>query len=255
MIEALVLSFALVLARVGAFVGLLPIFGGPQVPRVVKVGISVALVILCLGSEGTIVPASLAALPVEARWLAYGLLLGRETVIGLVLGYAFSLFLVPARIAGEYIASEMGLTLGGLVDPTGDHSASVVTQVLETAATLLFLGLDAHHVLLAALYGTFQRWPVGTLTAGLPLDDLVGGTAAVQEWGLLLAAPVGVCLFLTSVVLALLSRLAPQVNVFNTGFAVRVGVGLGALVLLLPGMAAGLVSAFSHFAQLLQRLV
>jgi flagellar biosynthetic protein FliR len=251
----LVLSFALMFARVAAFVALLPFLGGSQTPRMVKVGLAIALAVLGFGAEGTLPPREFLVHAAAAPWLSVGLALGREVLVGAVVGYVFSLFLMPARIAGEYIAEEMGLSIGGQLDPTANHSSSLISQALETLATLLFLGLDCHHLCIAALYGTFRRWPVGEMTLNLPLAEMIRATAAVEEWGLLVGAPVGVCLFLTSVVLALLSRLAPQLNIFNMGFALRVGVGLISLLVLLPGLASGLVSLFGHFAQLLQRLV
>ncbi len=254
MIEPLALTFMLVLARVVSFVALVPVLGG-QLPRTVKLGLSVALTILSFGADGTVPPAAFLSGAAKSPWLVIGLAMGREIVIGAVLGYAFSLFLMPVRIAGEYIGEEMGLALSGQIDPTADHSAGTVTQLLQMMATLLFLGLDCHHFCIASLYSTFSRWPVGVMNVGLPMGDLVNATAAVEEWGLLLAAPVGVCLFLTSIVLALLARLAPQLNVFNLGFALRVGVGLIALLVLLPGIVAGVIGTFNHFGQFLQRLL
>lgn len=250
MIEVLVVSFTLMLARVGTFLTLVPLLGGRNVPRLVKVGLALALTVLWFGSWPTLPSPSLMAPGTGAPWLRYALALGREAVLGAVFGFAFGLLLVPARIAGEYLAQEMGLTLGNLTDPTAEHPSAVVTQIFEMLSILLFLGLDGHHILLATLHSTFARFPLGGALPGVPVAALVQETAAAQEWGLLLAAPVGVCLFLTTLVLALMARVAPSLNIFSIGFALRLGVGLAALFLLLPDLATGLVRFLERIREL-----
>ncbi len=253
MIEVLVVSFSLILARVGTFVTLVPVLGGRNVPRLVKVGFTLALTVLWFSSGRTLPNPFFLESGIRLHWLGYAVALGREALLGAVLGFAFGLFLVPVRIAGEYIGQEMGLTLGSLSDPTSESSSTAVTQILEMLGILLFLGLDGHHIFLAALHSTFLRWPVGGALPGLPVAHLVYGAAAAQEWGLLLAAPVGVCLFLTTVVLALMARVAPQLNIFSVGFALRLGVGLAALLLLLPELGGALIHLFGQFRELLLR--
>jgi flagellar biosynthetic protein FliR len=241
-------SFVLILTRVGAFVALLPQFGGVRVPRMVKVGLAVALAVLWFGSFGP----PLEALQDEGpgpSWPALILAVGREMVLGGVLGYACGLLLVPARVAGEFVAQEMGLTLGAIADPTSGASGAVLTQLFEAAAVALFFTLDIHHVFLAALHATFERWPVGGGLGALPVGRLVDGAAAAQEWGVLLAMPLLACLLLTTVVLGLLTRAAPQMNLFSVGFALRVGVGLCAAYLLLPELGAALVGILGRLGE------
>ena len=106
MIESLVTGFVLTLARVGTFVQLLPLLGGANVPRTVKVGLSLALSVLICTNEGVVLPAS-----GSSSWLGFGLALGREMILGGMLGFAMSLFLLPAHIAAEFITQEAGFSL------------------------------------------------------------------------------------------------------------------------------------------------
>ncbi|HZU37830.1 MAG TPA: flagellar biosynthetic protein FliR [Gemmataceae bacterium] len=253
MIEAAVLAFSLILARVGTFVATLPLFGGSDVPRVVKIGLTFGLSCLWFGSGLPSLDGLVASAGVG--WPPYVLALAREAVLGAVLGFAFGLIFVPLRVAGEYIGQEMGLALAPLVDPTSDNPAAVVTQVFEMLGMLLFLGLDGHHAFLAGLHVTFVHWPIGG-TGGLPgIPFLVRGASAAQEWGLLLAAPIGICLFATTVLLTLFARAAPQLNTFSVGMALRVVVGLVATIVLLPSMVAALVNIFSRLTDFVYRLV
>ena len=255
MIESWVISFSLILARTATFVAMLPIFGGRFVPRMVKLGLAVSLAVLWVGSPDISEAAASLGSSSRAEWLPYGLALGREIVLGAVLGQVFAVFLLPARIAGEFIGQEMGLALGHLTNPGVESSATVLGEVFEMFGVLIFFGLDGHHVMLAALHAAFLRWPIGGPMGELPVAGLVSALSSAQEWGLVLAAPIGACLFLTTVVLALMARAAPQLNILSVGFSLRLGVGLAALVLLMPEMGRMLAAIFGHCCELVLRLI
>jgi flagellar biosynthetic protein FliR len=246
----------LVLARVGGFVAFLPVFGGQQAPRVVKLGLAVCLTVSWsfdfLGNPDV----ALAQLQRAGdSWFGLGVLMAREILLGGLLGFAFGLLLVPARVAGEFLTQEMGLSFGEIVSPGAGLSGSPVTQFFDLIATLVFLTLDVHHVLLAVFHATFAIYPIGGATPVPNLAGMVAGAEITVGWGLMLAAPTALCLFLSTVVLALMSRAAPQMNMFAVGFPVRLIVGLIALLILLPGIVAALAAIFGKSTELLQRLV
>ena len=250
MIEAIIIPSSLILARVGAFIGVLPILGGPQTPHLVKIGLTMALTVMwsfaMLGQPVPVVPDSVATV----SWI---LALGREAALGAMFGFFFSLFLLPATIAGEYLTQEMGLSFASMVSPAGTGSESTPAMILEMFASLLFLGLDLHHVFLAVLDATFRRFPIGQ-GFSLPMCDPVGATASAEEWGILLGMPVALCLFVTTIALAFLNRAAPQLNLYTVGFPLRLIVGFGALLVMLPYMIAGIVQALTEFADLVTRM-
>lgn len=250
MIAALVVSFSLVLARVGTLVSVMPLFGGSYAPRTVRIGLAMALSVLWFDFSLTSQSALLSE-SAPVAWLAFGMALGREALVGIVLGYMLSLLLVPAQIAGEFITQEMGLSIGSIIDPSSQSPTGVVTEVFQYLGILIFFAVDGHHTLLAILHASFQRWPIGGNIAGLPIDHVVSGTAMTEEWGLLLAAPLGICLFLTSVVLALMARASPQLNIFSVGFALRVGVGLVGALFLMPDLLRGMVQVFESCSEFL----
>lgn len=255
MIEALVLSFALILARVAAFVAVLPLLGPGTTPRTVKVGLSVALAVLYFRLLGA--GAAPAGLVVDGSvsWLAFAVVLAKETLLGAFMGYAMGLVLLPVRIAGDYLGQEMGLALAVQNDPTATNPSLVVSELFQMLAGVLFLGLDGHHLFFAALHSTFLRIPLGNWSGTATTGPMVAGLGAAQEWGLMLAAPIGALLFLTSVVLAFLTRVSPTLNLFSLGGGLRIGIGLAAAFLLLPDFVAALVRALAHMSALLERLV
>lgn len=257
MIESLVLSFTLILARTGAFVTVLPLFGGGTTPRTVKVGLAVALAVLYFLLLHP--AANAAASPLS--WLAFAVVLGREALLGAFLGFAMSLVLLPVRIAGDYLGQEIGLALAAQADPTAVNPSLVVSQLFQMLAGLLFFGLNGHHLFLAALHGTFLYIPVGgpllvpTLRGGSAAAAMTAGLSSAQQWGLMLVAPVGALLFLSSIVLALITRAAPQMNLFSVGFGLRIGIGLAGLFVLMPDFIHALERCIAHMSALLERLV
>jgi flagellar biosynthesis protein FliR len=99
----LVVIFSLILTRVGAFVAVLPLFGGVNVPRLVKADLAFALATVWFGNVCAAPPPWLLDRPPETSYFAYGLAAGREAALGALLGYAFGLFQVPARACGEFL--------------------------------------------------------------------------------------------------------------------------------------------------------
>lgn len=233
-LDAWILSFALILARVGTFIATFPLTGGRNLPRTVKIGLAAALTVMWFGVFGAEASARFVEVASGGRWFPLALVVVREIVIGAALGFAFGLVLIPTRIAGAYIGQEMGLTLGAISDPGNRESGSVVSRLFDALGILMFFALDVHHVVLAAVHATFQRWPLGSALPSFSRTAIVDGVGAAHDWGILLAAPVGVCLFATIVVLALLMKASPQLNLFSVGLAVRVAVGLVATFVFLP---------------------
>lgn len=227
----------LVLARVGAFAAVAPPFAA-RTPRSVRAGLAVALAAFYVATVGPRWEPGFAAAAAEMDSVRYGVALAREALLGTAMGFAFGLFLIPARIAGEFITAQVGLNVSPQVGPTGD-SAGALTNLLETAAALLFLLGDFHHVALAALHGSFALFPLGG--AALPrAAPMVDGLAVAYEMGLLLAGPLALCLFLLAVTLAVMARAAPQLNVYSIGFTLQVMVVLVAGLFLLPELVGAI---------------
>ena len=248
--DALVAAFALTLARVATFIYVLPLLGGPNIPRMVKVGLSMALTAFFFNEASAPILGGTASLGLTT-WLGLGLALGREMILGGIMGFALGLFLLPAHVAAEFVAQEAGLSFANVLTASDGNSASSLTVVFEMLASVAFLTLDLHHGFLLLLQQTFHHMPIGQ-GFRLPNWDLTSVVGAGEEGGVLLIAPVVLCLFLTTVVLALMTRAAPQLNLYSVGFPIRVFVGLGATLLLLPQMMTAMIRMFSLFLDLLQ---
>lgn len=237
----------LLLARVGAFVAVMPPFAS-RTPRTVRAAFAIVLTAFYLSAAAPGWDAEFAAKAADAHPLRYALALVREALLGASMGFAFALFLLPARLAGEFVTLQIGLNAAQAQNPSGPDGGGPITNAFETAAGMLFLVADGHHLVFLALHASFGTLPLG----GTVLPDanpMLSGLSTAYEMGLLLAAPLAVCLFLLSVTLAIMTRAAPQLNVYSVGFTLQVFVALLGGLFLLPEVVRGLTVVVGHTQQ------
>jgi len=211
--------FTLVLVRTSALVMTVPVLGGTGVPSQVRVLLSMALALL-------VTPAQLGGqLSMPSTLLGYVITLGCETLLGLVLGLGVMIILSGVQLAGQIIGQLGGMSLAEVLNPDLDTDVPLLSQVLNMFALAIFVTIGGHRLVLGGLLDTFIAMPAGT---GTPLasfsETLVTLVAQSCELGIRIAAPCTVALLLANVVLGLITRTLPQLNVLSFGF------GLGALV-------------------------
>jgi flagellar biosynthetic protein FliR len=251
---ATILLFTLVLVRVGAFVAVFPFLSGRNTPRLVRAALAFSLamfwfVTLDPRAELPRVP------PAELPWLFYALALGREALIGLAAGFLFSLFLAPVRIAGEFITGQIGLAQSVVLGAAADTAAGPITLILETLAGLIFFSLDGHHIVLSLLHASFARHPLGGSLVLISPPAAVETVIVAQTLGLQLAGPLVLVMFLLTVVLALMARIAPQINIYTVGFTLQAMTALIGLMFLLPDLLRTMAVIFTRIGQLSNQLL
>ena len=247
------IALGLLLARIGAFVSVMPLFSG-RAPRSVRAGMVLVFAAFYVGPAS----ADLGTLPAgsirDVDTLRYGLVVTREALIGAAMGLAFGLFLLPGRIAGEFVTQQIGLNISPQVGPTGTDSAGPLTNILETAGALIFLLVDGHHIVLAVFHASFATLPLGG--SALPeAGPMVTGLASAYEMGLLLAAPLALCLFLLAITLAVMARAAPQLNIYSVGFTLQVFVALVAGLVLVPEFVNILTAIVGRTGEMLPKML
>jgi flagellar biosynthetic protein FliR len=245
-----VVFFTLVLTRVGTFVAVMPLFSGRGTPRIVRVGLAMALAVFWVTTLQ--VPQGLDRLmaPVASSWVLIALTMMREMVLGAIVGLSFALFLAPARIAGEFVAQQVGLGQSLVLGPAGDAPTGPLTAIFETLAGLVFLELNMHHVILVVLHASFAKFPLGGTT--FPIESagvLLHGVASAEAMGVMLAGPLGLCMFLITVVLALMARVAPQLNIYSIGFTLQTAGAIVFTIFLLPDMIQLMGAVFERMKE------
>ena len=241
--------FALSLTRVASFVMTFPLFRSTSIPRFVKVAWAFALTVAALSQSSTITTVSFGTSP----WLPFALSVTREAFVGGVLGFGFGLWLTPAKIAGAYVAQEMGLSIATLTNPSSGESTNVVSELFLSLSVIVFFISDAHLIVIRALLRSFDRFGVGGGVAFEKLIAVAKGVSDSQMMGMEMAAPIGGILLLVTIGLSTMMKAIPQFNLFTFGTAIRVFSGLLTLFVCLPEMIMMMDRVFRNMHNMASR--
>jgi flagellar biosynthetic protein FliR len=226
--------------RVLALFSALPVLGQRSVPVRVRVGLAVLIVV---AAQASLPPMPQVALDSALAFM----LVAQNVVIGLTLGFAVRIVFAAVEFAGELIGLQMGLNYAGFFDPASGGQGTSTSRFFGTVVALLFIVINGHLLVVAALVQSFHAFPVGPEPFGLlrALQPQVWG-AEVFEIGLWIALPLIGMLLFVNLVLGVISRVAAQMNVFAIGFPVTLGVGLLGMLLTLPMMQAPFTMALER---------
>ena len=171
----------------------------------------------------------------------YPLLVLREVLAGLWLGFVAYLFFAIVQIAGGFIDLQKGFGLANVVDPMTGVASPIVGNLKYMVAILVFLAVDGHHYLLGAIMDSYLWLPLENnffqnIYGGALTQFLTETFSRTFLIALQIAAPVMVAVFLSDVATGLLARTAPQFNVFVVGIPLKILVGLVVLMLMMPGL-------------------
>lgn len=230
-------TFLLAFFRLGGMLAWAPVLGHRSVPVPHRAGLA-ALLALVL----TPLLAGSSRGPDDA--LGWALAVAGEVLVGLAIGFVASLVVTAAEVAGELIGFQMGLGLAAVFDPSTGEQESVIARFQQILALLLFLAVNGHHLLIRAVALSFQRIGPGAVLEPAVTGGIGGLGGKLLQSGFALAAPVVGILLVLNVALALLSRVAPQANVFMVGLPLSAGLGV-----------LGLLDALPHFGQLVTGLI
>jgi len=230
-LPALAFHAVLLLARLGAAVMLLPGLGEQEVPMSVRLALVLALVALLLGPLGDGLPPLPAELPELTR-----LILG-ETAIGLWFGMLARLVALAMTQAGQLVALMIGLSSPLQTDPVLGAQSTATGRLFSLLAATLILGTGLYALPLQGLVRSYALLPPGgALPLGGPVELLAQGLADSLGIALRLAAPLVLAAILGNFALALLARVAPQVQVFALAAPAQIIGGLLLLMLVLPAL-------------------
>jgi flagellar biosynthetic protein FliR len=220
-------SFLVLVSRVGGIVAAFPMLGGRTVPAQIKIALVVMLGI-ALSPLIRLPPLSRDAVEMTAG-------LASELLIGLVIGLAVRLLFGALEVAGELLGTQIGFGAVQLLDPMTSQQSSLISEYFRIIASLVFLSLNAHMVVVAAIVSSYDAIPPfgATLSPALGEEVLLLSQHMFLV-ALQLSAPVLVAMILINVLLAMLGRAVTQINVFVLSFPLTIAGGLLVLGLALP---------------------
>ena len=236
------------LSRILGLIAAAPLFGNASIPASVKVALGVILALIMAPA----IPALPGADPVSMAGL---LIVLQQMLIGLAMGFAMRIVFAAIEMAGEVASLTMGLGFASFFDPQTKGRSSAVSQFLALIATMAFLAANAHLLLIEALAESFYTMPI----SAAPMSS--GAALEVARWGghiftaaLQLSLPIVAALLITNVALGILTRAAPQLNIFGIGFPISLGVGLLVISLALPYLGQPLLNLFNKGIETSRRL-
>ena len=226
-----------------------PVLGNRSIPMTTKVGFAIVVALL-------LAP----VLPPMARidpGSAAGVLIGiQQLLVGLAMGFTIRIALSAAQMAGQLSGLQMGLGFAVFYDPRISGQTVALGQFLGLFAILVFLSVDGHHVVIKVLAESFSALPISEV----PLNPL--GWRVLADWagaifraGLVISLPLIAALLLANIAVGIMTRAAPQLNMFSVGFPLTLITGLVALYLAAPYIGPALVDLFEQALLAMGRVV
>lgn len=218
-ISTWVASFILPLFRIGAVLMTMPIFGTTLVPKRVRLYFALAITVV-------VVPGLPPMPQVHALDLSALLLIAEQIIIGALMGLSLQLFFQAFVVAGQIISIQMGMGFASMVDPANGVSAAVIGQFLTMLVTLLFLGMNGHLVVFEVLTESFTTMPVGSAMLINHFWEMANKLGWVLGAAMLLVMPAITALLVVNIAFGVMTRAAPQLNIFSVGFPLILVLGL-----------------------------
>ena len=237
-VEAQLWLWMVAMLRPGAAMLAAPIFGAPAVPVQLRLIIALALGIPALSAAPFALPAD------GLASIAGFMLIAGEVMAGLALGFAVQIGFSAAVVAGEVIGNAMGLGFAAMMDPASGQQNPVVGQFLSILATFLFLAVDGHLALASTIVESYRALPPGD--AWMSADTIRGLVmfgGVLFAAGLSIALPVAFAIILVQILMGLLARSAPQLNLFAVGFPAALLAGIVLLAIAAPVIGEGIIAA------------
>ncbi len=215
------------LARVLAMITSSPILGNKQLPRRIKIGLAILLSI--------VIAPTLDPMPDVQIGSPQGLLiLVQQIIIGTMIGFIIRMVFTAVEMAGEFAGLQMGLGFASFYDPQNSSYSPVIAQWLGIIASLIFLSMNGHLILLSAVAESFHTLPVGQM---LPAKSFLAAAqwgASIFAYALQISLPLLAALLIANIALGILTRAAQQLNLFAIGFPITLSVGFFVLSFTMP---------------------
>jgi len=230
-LEAWLAAFIFPLARILALVASSPVLGNRQIPVRVKVGFALLVTFL-------IAPTLNMQPDIETSSGVGLFILLQQIMVGLAMGFAMRLVFTAIEMAGDIMGMQMGLGFASFYDPVNSSDTQVIAQFLGIIAALAFLSMNGHLYMLATLAESFQAFPISTqVPSASAMQTLALWGGSIFSNALRLSLPLIAALLITNLALGILTRSAPQLNIFAIGFPITLVVGFVTLILTLPYLA------------------
>jgi flagellar biosynthetic protein FliR len=241
--------YLLVLVRVSGFVFTAPALSYQSVPTQIKAALSILLSILVIQTI-PVVAVSYSGI------IGFSMLVLKELMIGLILGFMCKLCFYIVHFSGHVMDMEMGLSMATMFDPTSNMQITVTGNIYNYFVYLLLVVTNMHYYIIRSIMESFQYFNIGQAVFRLSLKDLmIDFMAEYFVIALRIVLPVFCCMLLINVILGVLAKAAPQMNMFVVGIQIKLIVGIFVLILLVQTLPTVADFIFSEMWDISSRII
>lgn len=241
--------YLLILIRVSSFLFIAPFFGFKNTPIKVKVGFSIFLSFLLFQ---TIKLESLTYIGT----IGYAILVGKEFLVGLLIAFFCNICMMILSFAGHIIDMEIGLSMVNLLDPATKIQTTITGNLYSYFVMLMLLITNLHHVILKALAQTYQLIPIGEGVFPSNLYVLMVKFLTDYFWiGFRIVFPMFASILLVNIILAILAKVAPQMNMFVVGMQLKILCGLMILLLMMALLPSVSDFIFNEMKKMMNQMI
>lgn len=216
------------LTRILGCIAVAPLFSHSAIPNRIKLAIGFVVTL-------AIVPSIQVPAIAVLSWEGLLSLLS-QFLIGISMGFVMRALFSAVEMAGFLMGMSMGLGFASFYDPQAEGQTIAVGQFLTLLTLLVFMSLDGHLIVIAVMMQSFETMPIALEQWHLNSQALASLGGHIFSEGLLLSLPVVASLLITNMALGILTKAAPQFNIFGIGFPVTISVGFIMMLLSLPSL-------------------
>lgn len=241
--------FLMVFMRVTALVSTVSAFFPTGTPNHAKVGIGLLSAIII---APTIEPG---ALPSVINTGTLALLMGKEILLGIILGFIINIIFDTVQMAGRFMDFSIGFSMAAIYDPQLGDSVSIMGRIMYWICLAVFILVDGHHLLIKCIIESFSTVPIGSFVLTTDMTTYI--IKVIFEFfyiGFKIAIPIIIVILICEIVLGLVSRVMPQLNAMILAIPIKIAVGLLAFSILLPIMLKMIASNFGNIKDIFNEI-
>ncbi len=237
-------KFLLLLIRASFIIFVVPVIGTRTVPAMAKVALAMFLAYIAMPVAGNVV--------IPETVVGLVLVVLRELLLGVCIGFACRLIFDGIQLGGQYVGYMMGFSVVNVMDPQAETAVPLISHFESIVAVLVFLSIGGHLWFMSAFLDTLKAVPLGELRMGTSWSLFLAKLGReIFVVGLKVNAPIFIVLFLIQLVMAVIARIVPQMNIFMVGFPIQIFVGLVLLAFSVRGMVHLFGNEFLYMRELM----
>lgn len=239
-----IVIFVIIFTRVGGMIASAPLFSHYPMPEQVKIWLSALVAFIMFPMIAATINF---AMPSDFPGLFIYLL--REFAVGFMIGFTMNLIFAAVQISGEFISIQIGISMSQILDPVTGASSPILSQMFIILASFVFIALNAHQWLFAAIYKSYTSFPPGldfVFTGGV-VENILHLSGQMFFIAISMILPVFCVMFVAEVLMGFMSKMMPQMNIFMVAIPFKIYIGLILILMFISPTATYLSNAIQSY--------